>query len=191
MGSGSRRLARITWSSCGTSSQLQLFRMGDEVAPWSMAFSPDGCRLAVGGGLASGTVTVYDIMSGQSLLPLRGHVQRAISVTWSPDGRRLASCSLDRTVKIWETETGQEVLTLRGHTDLVGRVVFDPRGRRLASCSEDGTVRVWDATPPEENSDPRTRTVRGSHTGVVPCVTFSPDGRLFASAGIDKTLRVW
>jgi WD40 repeat protein len=180
----------IVWD-IETDRQLHLFRMGDEVAPWSMAFSPDGRRLALGGGLASGTVTVYDVMSGQPLLRLQGHVQRAISVTWSPDGHRLASCSLDRTVKLWETEMGQEVLTLRGHKDLVGRVVFDRRGRRLASCSEDGTVRVWDATPPEESTDPHIQTARGSHTGVVPCVAFSPDGRLLASAGIDRTLRVW
>jgi WD40 repeat protein len=134
---------------------------------------------------------VYDFTTAQAPLTLQGHVQRATSLAWSPDGLRLASSSLDRTVKLWETQTGQEVLTLRGHKDLVGRVVFDPHGRRLASCSEDGTVRVWDATPPEENADPRIQTLQGHHTGVVPCVAFSPDGQLFASAGTDKTLRIW
>jgi eukaryotic-like serine/threonine-protein kinase len=160
------------------------------IATWSMAFSPDGRRLAVGRGLGSGTVKIHDTTTGEALLTLEGHVQRATSVAWSPDGRRLASSGVDRTIKIWETETGQEVLTLRGHTDLVGRVVFDPQGRRLASCSEDGSIKVWDATPTEESSDRRMQTLRG-HRGVVYGVAFSPDSQLLASAGADKALTVW
>jgi WD40 repeat protein/serine/threonine protein kinase len=160
---------------------------------WTLTFSPDGQRLAFGGGLGfGGTVKVYDASTGRALLTLQGHTYRATSVAWSPNGKRLATSSNDRTIKVWETETGQEVLTLRGHKDLVGRVVFDPRGRRLASCSEDGTVRVWDATPPEESTDRRILTLRGHHTDLVYGVAFSADRRLFASAGgNDKTLRVW
>jgi WD40 repeat protein len=70
-------------------------------------------------------------------------------VTFSPDGRRLASAGLDETVKVWNTATGQEVLSLAGHPGAVASVAFSPDGQRLASASLDGTVKVWDAGPPD------------------------------------------
>jgi WD40 repeat protein/tRNA A-37 threonylcarbamoyl transferase component Bud32 len=181
--------AVIVWE-VASGRQLGKLSGGYTLDAWSLAFSPDSRRLALGGGLASGTVKVYDVSTCRLLLTLEGHVQRATSVAWSRDGRRLASSSQDTTIKLWDTETGQEVLTLRGHKDLVGRVVFDSRGRRLASCSEDGTVRVWDATAPDESSDPRIQTARG-HMGRVYGVAFHPRGHVFASVGTDNSLRVW
>jgi WD40 repeat protein len=189
LASAGRDLVVRVWD-IASGGQLLELPTGYGIATWSVAFSPDGRRLGIGSGLAGGTVTIYDVATGQDPLTLQGHVQRATSVAWSPDGKRLASSSMDRTVKVWETETGQEVLTLRGHTDLVGRVVFDPHGRRLASCSEDGTVRIWDGTPVEGSSDPRMQTLR-AHAGRIWGLAFSRDGRFFASGGEDNAVRVW
>jgi WD40 repeat protein len=149
---------------------------------WSMAFSPDGRRLAVGGGGRDGTVTLYDALTGQIAFTLLGHTERITCLAFSPDGRRLASASADKTVRLWDTETGEELLALRGHQDLVGRVLFDPRGCRLASSSEDGTVRIWDGTPLNESRDPHVRTLR-SDAGIVYDVAFSRDSQWLASAG--------
>jgi len=66
------------------------------------------------------------------------------SVSWSPDGTRLASGSYDKTVRVWDVATGASVATLEGHTGWVRSVSWSPDGTRLASGSRDETVRVWD-----------------------------------------------
>jgi Tol biopolymer transport system component len=66
----------------------------------SVAFSPDGKRLASGS--ADETVKVWDAATGQLTLTLQGHTGPVSSVAFSPDGQRLASASYDRTVKVWD-----------------------------------------------------------------------------------------
>jgi WD40 repeat protein len=74
-----------------------------------------------------------------------------MSVAFSPDAKRRASASWDRTVKTWNARTGQETLTLKGHAGPVYSVAFSRDGNRLASASEDRTVKLWDALPLEED----------------------------------------
>jgi WD40 repeat protein len=92
-----------------------------------LAYDPSGrwivaCRNR--GGRTPGEVRVFDAISGERIWTLTGHTSDVTSVTFSPDGRRIATSSWDMTVKLWETETGQEVFTLRGHPARPGRNQF-------------------------------------------------------------------
>ena len=66
----------------------------------SVAFSPDGRRLASAG--LDQTIKLWDAATGQEVLTLRGHLDNVFCVAFSPDGSQLASAGLDNTVRIWD-----------------------------------------------------------------------------------------
>jgi hypothetical protein len=73
-----------------------------------------------------------------------GHRSEVRSVSWSPDGTRLATGSLDGTAKVWDAAGGRELLSLTGPAGEVA-VSWSSDGTRLATGSEDGTAKLWDA----------------------------------------------
>ena len=118
-------------------------------------------------------------------VPQVNHTTKAYSVTFSHDGKLLASASWDGTIKLWDSKSGQELRTLAGHGRGVYRAVFSPDGKQLASASRDGTVKLWDLA-----TGSNTRTFV-AESFAVKSVAWSPDGRTLASSGNDGIVKLW
>jgi WD40 repeat protein/tRNA A-37 threonylcarbamoyl transferase component Bud32 len=111
-----------------------------------------------------------DRLCHSELLTLRGHAGAISSASFSPDGSRIVTGSMDKTAKVWDAKSGAEVLTLKGHTGFVRSASFSPDGSRIVTGSEDMTAKVWNA-----KSGAEMLTLRGS-SGAVVSASFSPDG---------------
>ncbi len=126
--------------------------------------------------------------SVEPFLILRGHVGTVRSVSFSPDGKTIASGSDDKTVKIWDAATGTILRSLRGHSGTVTSVFFSPDGKTLISSGKDKTVRVWDAATGEAIQRSPGVSCEGTPAA------FSPDGKFLATSdnrniNISKTQR--
>jgi WD40 repeat protein/uncharacterized caspase-like protein len=91
-----------------------------------------------------GQVQLWDVSTGSELGAIKGHGRGVSKVTFSRDGKLLASAGTDNTIKIWDVTTRAELRTLAGHTASIESIDFTPDGQLLASASEDGSTFLWD-----------------------------------------------
>jgi len=112
---------------------------------------------------------------------LAGYNNTVTSVTFSPDGKMLASGSGDETIRFWNLGTHQQIGNpLTSTPSWQHSVAFSPDGKTLASSSSDKTIRLWDAATHRQIGRPL-----ASHSGEALSVAFSPDGKMLASGSTE------
>jgi hypothetical protein len=123
----------------------QLRQLGDEKSSglFSLAFSPDGNRLAGG---ANSRTFVWDVATGAELYVLGDREGGVFDLAFSADGRTLAAGCWDAKVRLWELSTGQLRGRWEGHTDRIFRIAFAPDSRAVASAGVNATALLWDTT---------------------------------------------
>ncbi len=117
----------------------------------------------------------------------------AYGVTYSPDGKILASGLENQTVALWNAETGEHLTTLARYEGMVWSLAFSPDGTVLATGTWEGTIKLWDTATWTEIVTLR----HGGEAGRIYSLAFSPDGRTLASALTDEwtspanTIKLW
>ncbi|CAH8474561.1 unnamed protein product [Schistosoma guineensis] len=150
---------------------------------YSLAYISDGSKLAAG--TINGLVSICDLETG-SVQFLDGHATPVRSISFSPDGRLLASASDDKQIKVFDVRDGRLVIpSLNGHKGWVVSVDFASDNRHLVTASTDCSVRIWDLASKEEKH------CFNTHEDQVWCARYSPQGNNIISVGDDRSIMIY
>jgi WD40 repeat protein len=138
-------------------------------------------------------IRIVNLQTGECLQEITAHDLPVMSIACSPDGRYLASGSMDKTVKIWDTSNWECLQTFTGHQNLIMTLAFSPTPITVGTKPEyqllvgsgDRLITRWNI-----NTGERLKTYSG-HTNWVWSIVYRPDGLSFVSAGEDETIKIW
>jgi RNA polymerase sigma factor (sigma-70 family) len=149
----------------------------DQDVVTSVAFSPDGRLVAVGG--RDMVIELRQTGNGAEVLSIRAQQATPTALAFSPDGRVLISAGEANALRMWDVATGKEIRQFV--VKAVAAFAFSPDGKVLASAGGDKTVRLWDIA-----SGRLLAATQGE--GEIASVAFSPDGRRVVAGGKDKAV---
>jgi WD40 repeat protein len=144
--------------------------------------------LATGGGAPTedGEIKVFAIPSGQRILDVKnGHSDTVFGVSFSPDGKMLATCGADKFVKVFEVPSGKFLKSFEGHTHHVLDIGWKSDGKLLASAGADNAVKVWNYEKGEQE-----RTIQAANKQVTRLLFIGKTPQFVTCSG-DQQVRVW
>jgi WD40 repeat protein len=150
----------------------------------SLAFLPDGNRLAAGGG--DNKVKVWDLAEKKVARELTGFALAVLAVAVSEDGKLLVAGSADATVRGFDPAGGKELWKWASRKAACG-VAIRKGGGQVAVGLADGALAVLDVG----GGKPREVSQQPAHAAGVACAAYSPDGSRLATVGGDGAVRVW
>lgn len=151
----------------------------DEVL--TVAISSNGAYWAAANG--HGEIRVWDGGGRVLRQSWRAHTDMVWHLTFSPDGRTLASGSSNGSIKLWDVVSGT-LLWVNWLTTDITWLAFSPDGGLLASGGHDAVVRLWD---PQQGTP-----LRGlPHTSAVISLAWSPDKKQLTSGCSDGSIWIW
>ena len=114
---------------------------------------------------------------------LRGHNGDVLDLSWSPDQKYLATCSVDNSIVVWNArDLPRKISVVTGHSGLVKGLAWDPVGKYLASQSDDKSLRIWRTNDwKEERQITNPFKMCGGTTHILR-LSWSPDGKYIISA---------
>jgi len=153
-----------------------------------LEFSPDGNRLAAGGGSPSeeGTVEIFSWPECKSQMKLSEHNDSVVAVAWRGNNN-LVAASLDRLLTQWDLETKKAVKTYRGHSRGVSSACILKTGE-MVTAGHDQSVRVWHGETGALIQSLNQHSKPVNSIAVCPASAGKP---MVATAAEDRTIRFW
>lgn len=145
-----------------------------------LAWSPDGHLGVVDSDMRA---RVWNPDFTNSPREFRGHDASIRGISWSADGRRIATASLDKTVRVQNADGTGEPTVLSFATPALD-VAWSPNGKHLAIAPEDAPLQIW-------NSDGTGKPLVFRDNALVTEIKFNPAGASIVSIASDNVVRIW
>ncbi|MGD2076853.1 MAG: LuxR C-terminal-related transcriptional regulator, partial [Chloroflexota bacterium] len=166
-----------------------------ETSSGAVDISPDGRLLAITDS-EDFMLVLRDVATGEVVREFADeHIDAITDITFSPDGRFIASADRGTVVKLWDVVHNQSMATFPGHDGPVSDIAFSPDGAWLATASDDGLVRLWaldDVLQKGARSlHPREHVLALQTPSRPTNLVFDPNGRRIAVYVPDSGIFVW